>query len=172
MVTDSSSWLTEASRDQQKPYKKYVLHCMSFPFTSCFLVAHSVKSLPVMQDTRVQSLSWEDPLRRDWHPTPVFLPGESHGQRSLAGYSPQGCKESEMTEWLNTLCLLQPSQLPFPSEKHSPSLAMQTLAIDADPNYNSLLISNKLIFAGEISVELFISGLQNINIQLALEQLK
>ena len=31
-------------------------------------------------------------------PTPVFLPGESHGQRSLLGYSPWGCKESDMTE--------------------------------------------------------------------------
>ena len=37
-------------------------------------------------------------LRRAWQPTPVFLPGESHGQRSLAGYSPQGLKESDMTE--------------------------------------------------------------------------
>ena len=33
-----------------------------------------------------------------WQPTPVFLPGESHEQRSLAGYSPWGCKESDMTE--------------------------------------------------------------------------
>ena len=33
-----------------------------------------------------------------WQPTPVFLPGESHGLRSLVGYSPQGCKESDMTE--------------------------------------------------------------------------
>ena len=32
------------------------------------------------------------PWRRKWQPTPVFLPGESHGQRSLVGYSPQGCK--------------------------------------------------------------------------------
>ena len=32
------------------------------------------------------------------HPTPVFLPGESHGQRSLAGYSPQGCKELDMID--------------------------------------------------------------------------
>ena len=31
---------------------------------------------------------WEDPWRRKWQPTPVFLPGESHGQRSLVGYSP------------------------------------------------------------------------------------
>ena len=40
------------------------------------------------------------PWRREWQPTPVFLPGEFHGQRSLAGYSPLGCKESDTTEWL------------------------------------------------------------------------
>ena len=40
------------------------------------------------------------PWRRGWPPTLVFLPGESHGQRSLAGYSPWGCKESDATEWL------------------------------------------------------------------------
>ena len=38
------------------------------------------------------------PWRRAWQPTPVFLPGESHGQRSLVGYSPRGCKESDTTE--------------------------------------------------------------------------
>ena len=37
------------------------------------------------------------PWRRKWQPTPVFLPGKYHGQRSLAGYSPWGCKESDMT---------------------------------------------------------------------------
>jgi len=36
--------------------------------------------------------------KRKWQPTPAFLPGESHGQRSLAGYSPLGCKELDMTE--------------------------------------------------------------------------
>ena len=40
------------------------------------------------------------PQRRKWQPTPVFLPGESHGQRSLAGYSPWGHKELEMTKQL------------------------------------------------------------------------
>ena len=50
-----------------------------------------------MQETRVQSLSWDDPLE-DEMATPVFLPGESHGQRRLAGYSPYGCKELDMTE--------------------------------------------------------------------------
>ena len=42
------------------------------------------------------------PWRRTWQPTLVFLPGESHGQRRLAGYSPWGCKESDMTERVST----------------------------------------------------------------------
>ena len=42
------------------------------------------------------------PWRRKWQPTLVFLPGESYGQRSLVGYSPQGHKESDMTKQLHT----------------------------------------------------------------------
>ena len=42
------------------------------------------------------------PWRRKWHSTLIFLPGESHGQRNLAGYSPWGCKELDTTEQLNT----------------------------------------------------------------------
>ena len=42
----------------------------------------------------------EIPWRRAWQPTPVFMPGESHGPRSLAGYSPWGRKESDTTERL------------------------------------------------------------------------
>ena len=44
--------------------------------------------------------SGKSPWQREWQPTPVFLPGESHGQRSLAAYSPRGCKESYTTERL------------------------------------------------------------------------
>ena len=44
-------------------------------------------------------LGREDALGEEMAATPVFLPGESHGQRSLVGYSPQGRKESDMTEW-------------------------------------------------------------------------
>ena len=40
-----------------------------------------------------------------WHPTPVLLPGKSHGQRSLVGYSPWGRKESDTTEQLHKNCL-------------------------------------------------------------------
>ena len=44
-------------------------------------------------------MGWEDPSwRREWQPTPVFLPGKSHGQRSLAGYSSQGHKKSDTPE--------------------------------------------------------------------------
>ena len=39
--------------------------------------------------------------RRQWHPTPVLLPGKSHGRRSLVGCSPWGHWESDMTEWLH-----------------------------------------------------------------------
>ena len=46
------------------------------------------------------------PWRRAWQPTPVFLPGESHGQRSLAGYSPWGRKESDTAERLSTVYTL------------------------------------------------------------------
>ena len=40
------------------------------------------------------------PWRKEWLPAPVFLPGESRWQRSLAGYSPWHCKELDTTEWL------------------------------------------------------------------------
>ena len=48
-------------------------------------------------DPWVEKISW----RRKWQPTPVFLPGESRGWRSLVGYSPRGRKESDTTERLH-----------------------------------------------------------------------
>ena len=62
------------------------------------LVAQMVKNLPAMEETRVQSLGQEDPLEKGMVPTPVFLPGKFHGQRSMAGYSSWGHKELDMTE--------------------------------------------------------------------------
>ena len=59
-----------------------------------------VKNLCARQETQVQSLGREDPLEKGMQPTPVFLPGESHGQRSLAGYSPRSHKKSDTTEQL------------------------------------------------------------------------
>ena len=46
-------------------------------------------------------LGWEDPLEKEMQPTPVFLSGKSHGQRSLVGCSPWGRKESDTTEQLH-----------------------------------------------------------------------
>ena len=67
------------------------------------LVAQTVKKLPAMQgcDPWVGKIPW----RRKWQPTPVFLPGKSHGQRSLAGYSPWTLKESDTTEKLRELVM-------------------------------------------------------------------
>ena len=56
--------------------------------------AQLVKNLPAIQETWVRSLGWGDPQRRKWQPTPVLLPGESHGQRSLRDYNPWG-RESQ-----------------------------------------------------------------------------
>ena len=64
-----------------------------------------VKNLPVNSGD-VSEICGFDPGTREilwsrkWQPTPVFLPGESDGQRSLVGYSPWGRKESDMTEQL------------------------------------------------------------------------
>ena len=56
------------------------------------LVAQMVKHLPAMQETWVRFLGQEEALEKEQQPTPVFLPEESHGQRSLTGYSPWGHK--------------------------------------------------------------------------------
>ena len=64
------------------------------------LMAQMGKNLPAMQETWVWSLGREIPWRREWLPIPVFLPGEFHWQKSLAGYSPWGHTESDTTERL------------------------------------------------------------------------
>ena len=58
-----------------------------------FLVAQRLKRLPAMRETGFDSWVRKIPWRRKWQSTPVFLPGESHGQRSLVGFSPLGHKE-------------------------------------------------------------------------------
>ena len=71
------------------------------------LVTHMVKNLPAMWETQVRSLGWEDPLRRESLPTPVFWPGEFHGL-----YRPWGGKESDRTEQLSL------SLMPYKLRKH------------------------------------------------------
>ena len=67
-----------------------------FYIVGASLVAQKVKNLPAMQETWDQSLDREDPLEKGMATTPVFLPGELHGQRCLVGYSPWGHKKSDM----------------------------------------------------------------------------
>ena len=64
------------------------------------LVAQLVKNPPAMLETWFDPWVGEIPWRRERLPTPVFFPRESHGQRSLVGYSPWGHKELDATEWL------------------------------------------------------------------------
>ena len=68
-----------------------VKHNIKFAILICLLALQTLGA-------QVQALGGEDPGKRAWHPTPVFLPGESHGQRSLVGCSPWGHKESDTTE--------------------------------------------------------------------------
>jgi len=65
-----------------------------------------VKNPPAMEETWVHSLGWYNPLEKEQLPTPVFWPGEVHGQRNLTGYSPWGPSDLDMTECLS---LSQPS---------------------------------------------------------------
>ena len=65
-------------------------------------VGQLVKNLPAMQETLVQLLHWENPLEEGVATRSSILPWESHGQRSLVGYSPRGCKESDTTGRLST----------------------------------------------------------------------
>ena len=67
-----------------------LLHCVGF-----FPSGSVVKNLPAIQEmheTQARSLGCEDPLEKGMQLTPVFLPGEFHGLRSLVDYSPWGCK--------------------------------------------------------------------------------
>ena len=83
--------------------------CGVFPTKYCFfidsllasLVAQMVKNLPAVQETQVRLLEQKDPWRREWQPTPVFLPGEFQEQRSLVGYNPWGRREPDTAECLS-----------------------------------------------------------------------
>ena len=68
------------------------------------LVAQMVKNLLAMQEHGFNPWVWKIPRRREWQPTSEFLPGEFHGLRNLAPYSPGGHKESYMPEATEHAC--------------------------------------------------------------------
>ena len=108
------------------------LFLMTVPFNLVLLC--SFNSLPIMIFISNYELLW----RRQWHPTPILLPGKSHGQRSLVGYSPWGRKESDTTERLpfrvqvilyGTLCTSWTWVGPFLSFPHYRSFQLWYLQI-------------------------------------------
>ena len=110
------------------------------------LVAQTIKNLPAIQEIGVQSLGWEDSLEKGL-PTPVFLLGEFHGHRILAGYSPWGREESDMTEQI-TLSLsktISHSQLCY--RKTSPLSNYEYLEV------NTLTILSLLPFTSELNIK-------------------
>ena len=66
-------------------------------FLRASLVAQMVKNLPAVQETQFSSLGWEDFMEKKMQPSPIFLPGEFHGQRSLVDCNPWSCRESDTT---------------------------------------------------------------------------
>ena len=105
-----------------------------------FLGDSAVKNLPAMQETQVRSPGGEDPLEEEM----AALPGKSHGQRSLVGYSPWSGKESDMTERLNNKCIKRAA-----SEFISPdySLEARMTQLCAVPLPHSLLLDHLLRFS-------------------------
>ena len=84
-------------------------YCSKAPSSSYLVMASRWfrgKEPPAMQENRGRSLGWEDPLKEAWQPTPVFLPGGLHGQRSLASYNPWGNKQSDTTQATKQACWL------------------------------------------------------------------
>ena len=78
----------------------YIPHVVQYILVAYFMgfpCGSVVKNSPVMQETRVWSLGWEDPLEKEMTHHSSILPGKSHGQRSLTGYSLWGHKESDTT---------------------------------------------------------------------------
>ena len=98
---------------QCSPYLKYPINRMTHLVLELDLAGQNIEGFTdsslLMQDTQelqVRSLSEEGPWRRKWQPTAVFLPGKSHGRRSLVGFSPWGRWESDTIKRLHFHFLL------------------------------------------------------------------
>ena len=112
-------------KKEKEKREKLKYHWISLKFPFCWfiflaailasLMAQRVKNLPAMQKTQqmgfdpwIQQILW----RRKWLPTPVFLPENSHGQRSLVAFSLWGCKRVRH-DWVYTLIFISPLTLPY-----------------------------------------------------------
>ena len=88
-------------------------------------------------DPWVRNIPWN----RKEQPTPVFLPGEPHRQRSLVGYSPQGCKEWDMTERLSTAHHTpEPAEWGFLGWQNSVCFTSSLAGFWLEPKWNALVV--------------------------------
>ena len=122
------------------------------------LVAQALKNPLARQETWVRSLGQEVLQRREWQPTPVFLPGEFHGQRSLVGYSPWGHKEWDTTEQL-TLSLF------ILAINFYPLLGISLNSVNTETwntrSYNSILIFGGMVIPFSTMAALFYTPISN-----------
>ena len=105
--------MQEREDQRMAPREKLLWYAMFFVLTvvhpGSFLfwdgdLTYSIKNSAIKLQKVKHSIRTSIALRcwrRQWHPTPVLLPGKSHGRRSLVGCSPWGLEESDMTEWLH-----------------------------------------------------------------------
>ena len=100
-VNSGRQWKTGKPGVLQSVGSQRVGHSNLTTATNGAKMAQTVKNMLAMQETQVQSLGWEDPLKMGMasHPS-ILLSGKFHGQRSLAGSSPWGHKKLDMTERL------------------------------------------------------------------------
>ena len=124
-----------------------------------------VKCLPAMWETRFNPWVGKMPWRRKWQPTPVPLPGKSHGQRSLVGCSPWSHKESDTTEHLHFAFTFEDKTPPWPIQTlfgsmtfltqwpesrfvHFPQFGLSGLKYDLK-QHDSLWLQNEIILSSE-----------------------
>ena len=94
-----TKWLTLSLFNYNRAFCSDRNRASDLKLSTTTLVAQMVKILPAMQETWFDPWVGKIPWGREWLPTPISLPGECHGQRSLAGYSPWGCKR--VGTWLS-----------------------------------------------------------------------
>ena len=85
---------------ENRKFSSFIFHSTQLCFVCLFVFVFNLVSVFGFHICGFVCFPWvgKIPWRRKWQPTPVFWPGESHGWRSLVGYSPQGCKEFDTTE--------------------------------------------------------------------------
>ena len=113
-MIDTLYYNQEPLRIQPNSFSKKVLRKTFKRVLGDFPGGSVVKNLPAKAGAawrcRFDTQVWKIPWRRKWQPTPVFLPKNLHGQKSLADYSPRGHKELDTAEQLHTQAHLQMSR--------------------------------------------------------------